>query len=673
MDLKVRTSRNRLEGFDKEKIVDSLVKETKIDESHARTIADEVEKHVAGLHLKYLTAPLVREIVNVKLLEHGFHSARNRYTRLGMPVYDVRQLINAGSTENANIQHNPEAVHKTMGDTISKEYAYINILPPYLVDAHMSGDIHIHDLGYFVTRPYTFSHDLRFFLKNGIKIDGTGFFTASSGPAKRPDVAVLHAAKVLSAAQINCAGGQGLSFFNTFLAPYVKGMKKDELRQLMQLFVYELSQAYVGRGGQTVFSSINIDLETPEFLKRVPAVAPGGKTDGTYGDYQDEARKIFEALVDVFAAGDAQQKPFIFPHFEVHISKKTSDEDLLRLSELSSRFGTPYYVIHQDYMPKVISYQSCTYLMPLDPTDKEIESGPIRGGAMQAVTINLPKLGYQTNDEDTLFEFLYQRMNAARETLLLKREVIHKNMESSLHPFLAQKINSEAYYVPDRQSFIIGFIGLNELVKIHTGSEMHEDPSSHKFGLKVITRMREITDEFSEKTGLTFTLARSPAEAAGYRLAQIDLQNFGQKAFFQGTKSAPYYTNSFHIKPAADISVFERVELESKFHPSLNGGAMSNVWLGESDQEGLLSLTKKIIKTPAQYFTYTKDLSICNSCHKVSTGLSDKCPDCSGQTIRWRRITGYYQAISTWNPGKVSELHDRKRYDVLGGKNGNEG
>jgi len=291
MELKVRTSRNRLEEFDKEKIVDSLVKETKIDESHARTIADEVEKHLSELHLKYLTAPLVREIVNVKLLEHGFHSARNRYTRLGMPVYDVSQLLQSSSKEDANIQPNPEAVHKIMGDTISKEYTYINILPPYLVDAHMSGDIHIHDLGYFLTRPYTFSHDLRFFLKNGIKIDGTGFYTASSGPARRPDVAVVHAAKVLSSSQINCGGGQGLSFFNTFLSPYVKGMTKDDILQLMQIFVYELSQAYVGRGGQTVFSSINIDLETPKFLKNVPAVGPKGKTDGTYGDYQDEAKK----------------------------------------------------------------------------------------------------------------------------------------------------------------------------------------------------------------------------------------------------------------------------------------------------------------------------------------------------------------------------------------------
>ena len=670
MELKVRTSRNRLEDFNKERIVQSLVKETKIDEGHARTIADEVEEHVGGLHLKYVTAPLVREVVNVKLLEHGFHSARNRYTRLGMPVYDVRQLIYSGSKENANIQHNPEAVHKIMGDTISKEYTYINILPPYLVDAHMSGDIHIHDLGYFVTRPYTFSHDLRYFLKNGIKIDGTGFFTASSGPAKRPDVAVLHAAKVLAAAQINSGGGQGLSFFNTFLAPYVRGMKKDEIKQLMQIFVYELSQAYVGRGGQTVFSSINVDLEVPDFLKKVPAVAPGGKTEGTYGDYESETHKIFQALAEVFMTGDYQKKPFIFPHFEVHVSKKTSDEDLLLLSELSSKFGTPYYVIHQDYMPKIISYQSCSYLMPLNPTDDEIENGPIRGGAMQAVTINLPKLGYQANDEDKLLDILLQRMNSAREVLLLKREVLHKNIENNLLPFLAQKINGEPYYIPDRQSFILGFIGLNELAKTITGQEMHESPDSHKFGIKVINRMREITDEFSEKTGINFTLARSPAETAGYRLAQIDMQNFGSKVFHQGTETAPYYTNSFHIKPAADIPVTERVNLESEFHPSLNGGAMSNIWLNNSDSEGLLQLTKKIISSKMQYFTYTKDLSICNVCHKVSTGLHDNCPHCSGETIRWSRITGYYQAISAWNPGKISELHDRKRYDVLGGRNG---
>uniref|UniRef100_A0A6M3JD12 Putative anaerobic ribonucleoside-triphosphate reductase n=1 Tax=viral metagenome TaxID=1070528 RepID=A0A6M3JD12_9ZZZZ len=32
--------------------------------------------------------------------------------------------------------------------------------------------------------------------------------------------------------------------------------------------------------------------------------------------------------------------------------------------------------------------------------------------------------------------------------------------------------------------------------------------------------------------------------------------------------------------------------------------------------------------------------------------------------LRYQRITGYFQATNAWNPGKVSELKDRKYYDL---------
>lgn len=218
----VRTSKTLLENFDATKIAHSLVKEAELAPETADMISKEVEEELSGLKLNYVTAPLIREIANVKLLEHGMERERAKYTRLGMPVYDVTNLIGFGSKENANLQYNPESVHKLMADQISKEYALISLLPLNLADAHMAGEIHIHDLDYFI-RPFCFSHDIRFFLKNGFKADGVGNHTAVAGPAKRPEVAFLHAAKVLAASQTNCAGGQRASAIST---PSLRPMSK---------------------------------------------------------------------------------------------------------------------------------------------------------------------------------------------------------------------------------------------------------------------------------------------------------------------------------------------------------------------------------------------------------------------------------------------------------------
>ncbi|RLI94338.1 MAG: anaerobic ribonucleoside-triphosphate reductase [Candidatus Altiarchaeales archaeon] len=680
--LRVRTSRTTLETFDRKHIVNSLVKETGIDRKLAEKIARDVGRELERMRLNYVTAPLIREIVNVKLLERGLERERAKYTRLGMPVYDVKDLIEKPHKENANLQYNPETVHKLMADQISKEYALINVLPIELADSHMRGEIHIHDLDYFATRPFCFSHDIRFFLKNGFKADGVGNHTAIAGPAKRPEVAFLHAAKVLAASQTNCSGGQGFSYFNTFLAPYVRGLSERKINQLAQMFIYEMSQMYVARGGQTVFSSIDCDMSIPEQFRDVPAVLPGGKVRDriTYSDFEDEARKLFNALVDVYLHGDYIGKPFNFPKFEVQIYPKElkngeNEEELMKVSRLAAKFGTPYYIINQPYMPKFACYQCCSFLMPLTEanTDDDLYNGTIRGGGLQVVTINLPQIAYESNgNDDKLFELLEERMKKARDILLLKREIIKRNLRNDLLPFMSQRIddNGTLYLEPDRQSYIIGLVGMNEMLAAHLGLELHESDYAWKFGLKVMKRMKDIVARFREETGLNFSLARTPAESCAYRLAQIDLNRYDGKAVVNGSGDSAYYTNSFHVRPSADVPLWKRLKIEGSFHPLTDGGAMSHVWLGEQNPspEGIYELTRKIsLKTAIQYFAFTKDLSVCRDCSFVTGGFVDRCPNCNSSRIDyWSRITGYYQNISGWNKGKIAELRDRARYGTQG-------
>lgn len=37
---------------------------------------------------------------------------------------------------------------------------------------------------------------------------------------------------------------------------------------------------------------------------------------------------------------------------------------------------------------------------------------------------------------------------------------------------------------------------------------------------------------------------------------------------------------------------------------------------------------------------------------------------CKGEVTVWSRVTGYFQVLSQWNPGKKAEFKDRKTYDV---------
>jgi ribonucleoside-triphosphate reductase len=675
----VRTSRIQFEEFDPKRIKNSLIREAGLSEGMAEKIAMEVTDRIHKLSLNFLSAPLIRELVCVALLEHNLERARAQYTRLGLPLYDVNRLIRLGDKENANLQHNPETIHKLAADTVFDQYALLECLPPHLADAHMAGLIHIHDLEYFATRPFCQEHDLRFFLKNGLIVDGQGVHTAVAGPAKHPEVAILHAAKALAAAQTNWAGGQGYDFFNVWLAPFIVDLPYERVKQLAQMFIYELSQMYVARGGQTVFSSVALECAVPKIIRDVPAVLPGGemKEGVTYEDFFDEANRFFNAMIDVYLKGDYVGKPFNFPKCEVKLRREYLDEfedEYLKVAELAAKFGTPYFLnLCPDYMPDIVNSQCCRLIF--SPDSEELEDfyrGALRMGSLQVVTINMPRLAYEANGNDAkLFELLDERMDLAREVLLIKREIIKERMREGALPFCAMKCDGETYLNIDKQVLNIGFVGLNEMLKAHLGAELHEDEQAWRFGLKVIKHMVNRANLFSEENGFRFGCIQTPAESCAHRLALIDLKTYGEKAVVQGDRNgAVYYTNSSHVRPSAGIPLLDRIKIEASFHPLTRGGVILHVWLGENgpSAEALWKLTHRIAtKTLTAYFTYTKDLTMCQKCMSVMPGLLSTCTNCgaTGDYIeQWSRITGYYQRVRGWNAGKIAELHDRHRYVV---------
>ncbi len=403
-----------------------------------------------------------------------------------------------------------------MADIVGKEFAIVELIPAVRVDDHMRGIYHIHDLNYFATRPFSFSHDLRFFLMRGLKVDGSGKFTSVTGPAKNPDVAILHATKVLAAAQINCGGGQGFFSFNTLLAPYARSLNYHRIKQLGQIFIYEMSQMYVARGGQTVFSSIDLDLSVPKRLKHMGAVVPGGRINGTYADYELEAKIFLSGLLDVFIEGDYSKEQFTFPKINVSIEQdsfKNLDGNWEKILRLTAKYAFPYFIVKQNYFSEFSTFQNCSYLVPIDKlsTQFDIANGTIRGGVLQIVTLNLPNIAYMSRGkEEKINDLLQSRIDCAKDVLLSKKNAMAKNLENGALPFLEQPVNSTKYLDIEKQFLILGITGMNEFVKFITGKALHEDSDGQRLALKVVKFMSNYLSELKESSGLNFALSAVP-------------------------------------------------------------------------------------------------------------------------------------------------------------------
>ncbi|MFH1402906.1 MAG: anaerobic ribonucleoside-triphosphate reductase [Candidatus Altiarchaeota archaeon] len=640
--MRVRTSRTSLEGFNSRKIIDSLVKETKVDSSFAETIALAVEKELGRMRLNYVTAPLIREIVNVKLLEHGMESVRARYTRLGMPVYDVKNLLEDGTRDIQ--QYSPEAIHKLMSDQITREYSLINILPIDLADAHMYGQIHIHDLNYFPLRPTTFSHDMRSFLINGIRVDGTGEYTAVAGPAKNPEAAFMHAVKLLVAGSTECSREQMIEHFNVILAPYVEGLQYKWVKQLVQMVLYEVSQTSVGNGGQAIYSSLNCDSCIPGHLKALPAVRPGGKVSSnvTYADFADESDRILDAMVDVYTGGDYIGKPFVFPKFKVNLSKKIDEGLLYKLSLLSAKFGTPYY----------------------NTSGRQLYGAG--RGIMQYVTINLPQAGYNSTSLSQLYSVLENRLKKAREVLLLKKKIISKNIDRNMLPFMRQSVGRGRYLNPDKQQYMISYVGLNELSRQFTGYDL-SNRGGASFGRKVLRFMTKTVEKFRGESELNFLLSGTPKGLCYTRFAMLDNVRYNLKASTSGGEGAYYYSKD-HTVSSGRLS--SRIRAESSMNQALNSRNLTHIYLseGQVNPDELHKTIRKVIFTKGCDFTlFTRDLTICGKCGHVNPSIVSKCVKCKSSKVGlFSRDTGHYQNVSKWTPSQIKEFASRVRYDASG-------
>ena len=687
----VRLSDDKLRNWDRARIVDVLLQETKIDRGTAEIIGREVEDFIQNSKIKYVSAPLVREIVNAKLIERGLEEERRMHTRLGMPIHDVRQLILQQNKENANIPHGPEATNLTLAENIKKEFAFLDVFDQDIGDAHMAGDIHLHDLG-FIDRPYCSGQSLEYIKKFGLSLPNA---LSLAKPARHAEVLLAHMVKFAAALQSNFAGAIGWDAVNLFFAPYLIELDDRQVKQLAQMLIFEFSQQAVARGGQAIFSDINLYWEVPDHFEDVPAIGPGGeyvenpdsamrdeKPYLTYGDFKEQAQRFVKALFQVYLEGDGAGRPFFFPKPLVHITEKffktSGHEEFLDLiCQVAAEKGNTYFIFDRDNTAKIS--ECCRLSFKLEESDLEDAKSPwrMRYSALQNVTINLPRLAFQAEgDETRLMALLRERVSLAVRAHLRKKAFIEQLLEAGEKgplALLGMDRDGQAYLRMHRVSYLIGMVGLNEMVEYFTGSELHESDEAIRFGLKVIAEMKVLADKYRDEHGMHFVLEQTPAESTAYRFAKLDMEHYPEQAreVIKGDfdRDEIYYTNSTLFNISSSMNPIERVKVEGLFHPLIEAGAITHIWLGEArpSAESLANFVTKTFQwTKNDQVAFSPEFSSCRACYRTARGLLDECPYCGSTDLEGiTRITGYFTKLSSWNKGKIGELRDRYRNQGL--------
>ena len=692
----VRKRDGRLEPFDQERITNAIWKAVKAVGGRDREQAMKISNSVlAELYRRFgedgvPTVEEIQDIVEKMLIENGNARTAKAYILYRKQHQDQRELAALLSDadlvdqyleiedwrvkENSNMSYSLQGLNNYLSSTVVAKYWISRIYPPNIADAHFSGDMHIHDLG--VLGAYCVGWDLKDLLISGF---GGVSGKVESKPARHFRTALGQIVNFFYTLQGEAAGAQAFSTFDTYLAPFIHydGLTQKDVEQALQEFFFNMNVP-TRVGFQTPFTNITLDMTVPDFMKDEPVVVGGKVMDKTYGDMPAEMEMFNRAFADVMSQGDSKGRVFTFPIPTYCVTKDFDWDSPLaeKIFEVTAKYGVPYFsnFINSDMKPEDVRSMCCR--LRIDNRELAKRGGGFFGanpltGSIGVVTLNLPRIGYLSKDENEFFERLESMMEIARDSLEVKRKVLDTFTESGLYPYSKHylrgvKAQHGKYW---RNHFsTIGIVGLNEailnLFGVNIGSLEGMD-----FAIRVLSFMRNKLIDFQKETESMFNLEATPAEGTSYRLARIDKKKHpdiivaNEKNVAAG--AAPFYTNSSQLPVDYEVDLFEALEHQDKLQTLYTGGTVFHIFLGERihSWKAAAELIRKVSwGSRLPYFTLTPTFSICPT-HGYMVGEHKQCPTCGDKCEVYSRVVGYLRPVDQWNDGKQAEFAIRHTFE----------
>ncbi|WP_346662311.1 ribonucleoside triphosphate reductase [uncultured Merdimonas sp.] len=603
-----------------------------------------------------------------------YRKQREKIRNLKSTMLDYKEIVDSyvkvmdwRVKENSTVTYSVGGLILSNSGAITANYWLSEIYDEEIGQAHRNADIHIHDLS--MLTGYCAGWSLKQLIQEGLGgIPGK----ISSSPAKHLSVLCNQMVNFLGIMQNEWAGAQAFSSFDTYLAPFVKtdGLTYPEVKKCIESFIYGVNTPSRW-GTQAPFSNITLDWTVPDDLANLPAIVGGKEMDFTYGDCKKEMDMVNKAFIEIMIEGDAHGRGFQYPIPTYSITKDfdwSDTENNRLLFEMTAKYGTPYFsnYINSDMEPSDVRSMCCR--LRLDLRELRKKSGGFFGsgestGSVGVVTINMPRIAYQAENEEAFFARLDRLMDIAARSLHVKRTVITKLMEEGLYPYTKRYLGTF-----ENHFSTIGLVGMNEAglnAKWIRKDMTHKE--TQEFSKKVLNHMRERLSSYQEEYGDLYNLEATPAESTAYRFAKHDKEQFPDIITAAEGNGTPYYTNSSHLPVGYTEDIFDALDIQDELQTLYTSGTVFHAFLGEKlpSWKSAAALVRKIAENyRLPYYTMSPTYSICRN-HGYLSGEQYVCPECGEKTEVYSRITGYYRPVQNWNDGKAQEFKDRKVYDVV--------
>ncbi len=241
----IRKRDGRIENFEKEKIVNAVLKAMNHEFVNDVKFANDVADKIQNIEKDVIEVEEIQNLVEVELMKSPYKNVAKAYILYrekrniarGRKTYEtymgiINTIANDVTKENANMNTDtPAGMMMKFASETSKPFVLDMLLSDTAKDYVKSNYIHIHDADYYPTKSLTcLQHPLDKIFKGGFRA-GHG----SSRPAKRIETAAIIACISMESIQNEMHGGQAIPAFDYYLAPYVRYTFIEELEKIETL------------------------------------------------------------------------------------------------------------------------------------------------------------------------------------------------------------------------------------------------------------------------------------------------------------------------------------------------------------------------------------------------------------------------------------------------------
>ena len=602
-----------------------------------------------------------------------YRRQREKLRNLGNTALDYKETVDKylkmndwRVKENSTVTYSVGGLILSNSGAITANYWLSEIYDDEIGNAHRNADIHIHDLS--MLTGYCAGWSLKQLIQEGLG-GVTGKITSS--PAGHLSTLCNQMVNFLGIMQNEWAGAQAFSSFDTYLAPFVKvdNLSYKEVKQCIQSFIYGVNTPSRW-GTQSPFTNITLDWTVPNDLAELNCIVGGKEMDFKYKDCKKEMDMVNKAFIEIMIEGDANGRGFQYPIPTYSITRDfdwSETENNQLLFEMTAKYGTPYFsnYINSDMEPSDVRSMCCR--LRLDLRELRKKSGGFFGsgestGSVGVVTINMPRIAYQSENEEDFYKRLDKLMDISARSLKTKRTVITKLLDEGLYPYTKRYLGTF-----NNHFSTIGLVGMNEVglnAKWLRADMTHEE--TQKFSRDVLNHMRERLSDYQEMYGDLYNLEATPAESTSFRFAKHDRKRWPDIITATDNDNAPYYTNSSHLPVGYTEDIFAALDIQDELQTLYTSGTVFHAFLGEKlpTWKSAANLVRKIAENyKLPYYTMSPTYSVCTE-HGYLNGELYKCPHCGKTTEVYSRITGYYRPVQAWNDGKSQEFKERRTYNI---------